>query len=177
MGYIFCIFIYVQNIYINFTYDDITSKEARAYHAKMTLLLWLFTIHPALIYFAAIYNNCKKGNTVSFLFSTHFIIDTTFIVGNIVNGWLQNTEESQFEIKCVVPMLIMTFFSMIKTITSLRVFDKFSPLVTMIENVVLQLTTFLFFYLILLGFFAIMFSVITSEAPESSEKAALSLNS
>jgi hypothetical protein len=67
----------------------------------------------------------------------------------------------------VVPMLIMTFFSMTKTITSLRVFDKFSPLVTMIENVVLQLTTFLFFYLILLGFFANMFAVIGSEPPGS----------
>jgi hypothetical protein len=100
--------------------------------------------------------------------STHFILDTTFIFGNVLNGYMQNTEDSQYEIKCVIPMLVMNLFSMTKTITSLRVFDKFSPLVTMIENVVLQLTTFLFFYLILLGFFAIMFAVVGSEPPTPS---------
>jgi hypothetical protein len=62
-------------------------------------------------------------------------------------------------------MLIMTLLSMTKTITSLRVFDKFSPLVTMVEQVVKDLSTFLVFFLFLTCFFTIMFAIIGVERP------------
>ena len=61
-------------------------------------------------------------------------------------------------------MLITIYFSLGKFLGSLRVFDKFSPLVTMIEKVLWSLATFLIFYLILLAFFAIMFGVLRSKA-------------
>jgi hypothetical protein len=34
--YVFLTFLYVENIYINFKYENVVSDEARAYHAQYT---------------------------------------------------------------------------------------------------------------------------------------------
>jgi len=90
-AYIICICFYVQNIYVDYKYkgEKFSSDDAKRYHSNYTTALWLTTIQPVLIYMVDLYSHIVRGEVKHFLMSSHFYIDTTFIGGNVVNGWFQ----------------------------------------------------------------------------------------
>ena len=88
-----------------------------------------------------------------------FWLDFLYVGGNLSNNFY-NYHESQFNFSCVLSMLIVLVLNLIKTLFYLRIFQKFSPLVMMMQGVVVDLLEFLLFFLVLIFFFAQMIGVL-----------------
>ena len=67
---------------------------------------------------------------------------------------------SPYELKCKATMYVVVLLGLIKTFFFLRIFDAFSPIVTMIARVMSDLQVFTFFFMLLIWMFSILLSVL-----------------
>ena len=65
-----------------------------------------------------------------------------------------------FQFVSKVVMIVSIMLSIIRTFKMMKIFSDFSPIVTMLSNVVYDLRIFLFFYLILTALFSILIGVL-----------------
>ena len=85
--------------------------------------------------------------------------DLLYIWGSIIQVILHSTQ-SPYTLACKITMYIVVFLCLIKTFFFLRIFDAFSPIVTMIARVVKDLQVFTFFFMLLIWMFAILIGVL-----------------
>ena len=62
--------------------------------------------------------------------------------------------------RCVINLILIVDMSIIKMFTFIRIFEKFSPIVTMLKIVSKSLIIFLIFFLILVFQFSLKFAII-----------------
>jgi len=82
-----------------------------------------------------------------------------YIWSSITTLVLQNTI-GPTHIGSKILMIIIVFLALIKTFFFLRIFGIFSPIVTMLTNVIYDLRIFLFFYFILISLFSLQLGIL-----------------
>ena len=86
-------------------------------------------------------------------------VDLSFIVFSIANSLYQYLVSAQDFIAKVLAILVI-ILTAFRTLKYLRIFRSFSPIVTMMMKVVIQLKAFLLFFLILLAFVSLLIGIV-----------------
>lgn len=76
-------------------------------------------------------------------------VDGFYIACNFINIGLQ-WNYSQYDLKNVIVLILILDITVIKSFSFIRIFSQFSPIVTMLRIVFIQLKIFMFFFMMLI---------------------------
>ena len=154
------VIIYVQKIYLenilwenseNWKPGDVPEYSNNPY----ALILLLGILYP-FIYECIQYFNIGLEDYFSDL-GNYF--DILYILSSVAMS-IVHLIIDPFKFFSKIVMIISIMLSIIRTFKMMRIFQDFSPIVTMLANVVYDLRIFLFFYIILTALFSILIGVL-----------------
>jgi hypothetical protein len=156
-----CILIfYVDFIYINNKLCESVIKDDGTYEMicgdnPYAIILLGGIIYPFMYECIQI---VKRGFTV-YIKEANAIVDILYIFGSIAMS-ISHLVNDPFNIASKIIMIAVIMLSITRTFKFMRIFSSFSPIVTMLNQVVIDLQQFMFFYTILIFLFSILWSAI-----------------
>ena len=128
--YIILLNFYVAKIYLVDPYDAMDEESANAYHKRYTMLLNIGIIYSLIYETGEIY---YTGVTLYYSQLSNYI-DSLYIFCNVLNIIFQYNYHPH-NIICVIVMTLILDLSLVETFTFIRIFEAFSPIVTMLRIV------------------------------------------
>lgn len=88
-------------------------------------------------------------------------LDCLYLLGSVTMAILHIVlERGAYEIPSKILMLLVVTLAIRRTFNYLRIFDGLSPIVSMINQVLVDIQTFMLFYFILVFLFSLMIGVL-----------------
>lgn len=151
--------IVVLIFYVDFVYirNQLPIDPATGEYKENTLALVLLA---GLIY-PTIYESIQvfKFGASTYLSEFGNYFDLLYIWGSVAMSII-HVILSPFNFLAKIVMISVIFLSVIRTFKFLRIFQAYSPIVTMLQNVIYDLRIFLFFYIILTALFSLLIGVL-----------------
>ena len=146
--YIAFLFTYINIVYNN--YSEETVENIFPY----TMMLFAGIIYPACYDFYQLYQD-----PLDYFTDFWNWIDQIYIWAAVANVVIQNTH-GPLSLPCKIMMTLDVLISLAKTFFFLRIFDSFSPIVTMLTNVISDLLVFLRMYSLLIVLFSLLLGIL-----------------
>lgn len=147
MAYLAMLFLYVGDKYVYYKPDEDKGDWT-------AVLIIIFVAYPAALETMQVI----KLGFVDYVSDHDNWLDITFIYGSIAMAIVQMVNGPQhFASKLMIVIVLLAAFR--QTLKMLRIFSSLSTLITMLTSVIWQLRIFMTFFILLLVFFASMFSV------------------
>ena len=147
-------YIYLDNIlFIEETFEPGQPPEFRSNPYAIFLLLGI--LYPF------VYEGFQAYNMgfLEYFTDFHNYFDIFYILGSVAMSLLHIIFDP-FQFISKVVMIFTILLSIVRTFKLMKIFSAFSPIVTMLSNVVYDLRIFLFFYIILTALFSLLFGVL-----------------
>lgn len=164
MAYMVILFLYTNIVYISPPEHIVDGKPVPPYAANYDysqINMYSYFLLAGVLYPALYEIKQMAGGLVDYFADLGNYIDIVYIFGSIAMAILHMTlPEGPYGPVSKVMMLIVVTLAIRRTFNYLRIFRMFSPIVTMIFQVLIDLNAFMLFFMILVLLLSLMYMVI-----------------
>jgi len=147
--YIIYLFVYTNIVYIN----GIDENDTNIYAYILLIGILYPTVYETI--------QMLQNGVADYLGDIGNYVDLTYIWGSVIMSFLHASKNpGPYHWVSKGFMIVMAILAIRRTFNFMRVFRQFSPIVTMLQNVIWALRIFMTFYVILILLFSLVMSII-----------------